>query len=527
VRIEPSVPFAASRLWAWQRAYFETRGLDAWRLGEVPHYVAANPTVAHAFADLLIGLALDERRLRGGEREPIFICELGAGSGRFAFHLLARLEILCARANLDLTDFRYVLTDITPANRAFWRAHPKFERYFENGVLDAAAFDVMAPGPLALDLAGAGIATGELGAPLVVVANYLFDSVPGDLFVFDEGKSRPCGLALDFEDEAEAIDLQDPAELLAHVRLSYQIGKPGAAYPEPWLQAIVDRHAEEIARSCVLIPAQALRCLAYLRTLSRRGMMLLSVDMGLHSPEALDGRDPPRLNRHGSVSMPVNYWAIRLWCENAGGLALAPSHPHRSIAVACCLLTREPPAYRETLAAFARSVEEVGPDAFFTISRHARKRIGEMSLAEILAYLRLSHFDAHLFAAWLPRLMELAPECEIGAKAELAEAAERVWDGYFPIGEAFDLAEGLAALLYQLDAFAPALELFAISAAIYGDHSGKRFNRAACLAGLGCDEEALALLESVLAHDPGNAAAAALRESLVADAAMDSEAEAD
>jgi len=525
VRIEHPVPFAASRLWAWQRAYFETRGLDAWRLGEVPHYVAANPTVAHAFADLLVGLALDERRLRGARRDPIVVCELGAGSGRFAFHLLGRLEVLCTRVNLPVTAFRYVLTDITPDNRAFWRAHPKFERHFESGVLDAAAFDVTAPGPMALDRAGARIAPGELGAPLVVVANYLFDSVPQDLFVFDHGVGRPCRLALDLDD-SEAIDAADPAELLANVRLSYDVEEPGAAYPEPWLQAIVERHADEIERSCVLMPAQALRCLAYLRTLSRRGLMLLSVDMGQHTPEALDGRDPPRPNRHGSVSLQVNYWAIRLWCENAGGLALAPSHPHRSIAAACCLLTDEPLAYRETLGAFARSVEEVGPDAFFTISCHARKRVEELSLEEILAYLRLSHFDAHLFAAWLPRLMDLAPECDLFARAELAEAAERVWDGYYPIGEPLDLAAGLAALLYQLDAFAPALQLFAISAAIYGDHTGKRFNRAACLAGLGCDEEALALLESVLAHDPDNAAAAALRESLAV-APMDSEAERD
>jgi hypothetical protein len=114
-------------------------------------------------------------------------------------------------------------------------------------------------------------------------------------------------------------------------------------------------------------------------------------------------------------------------------------------------------------------------------------------------------------------LAELAPEFDAEAREEVAKAALLVWDGYFPIGEPFDLPEGLAALLYELDAFAPAFELFAISAAIYGDHTGKRFNRAACLAGLGRDAEALALLNSVLRHDPSNAAAAALRENLAVD----------
>ena len=106
--------------------------------------------------------------------------------------------------------------------------------------------------------------------------------------------------------------------------------------------------------------------------------------------------------------MSVNYHAFVRMCERGGGVALLPAHGHRSIDVVGLVMVPDAGRFAETRRAYRHHVEEFGPDGFFTVSRHARAHIPQMSVDDILAYLRLSHHDSHLLARFLPRLMELA-----------------------------------------------------------------------------------------------------------------------
>jgi hypothetical protein len=183
-------PFAQSMLWDLQRRYFAERGVDAWRQGEVPHYVTSNPRMADSYAQIVLAFLRDRQRLAGADEpaaEPLYICELGAGSGRFAFHFLTRLVRLCEQAGVPVGAFRYVLTDQAQANVRFWREHARFQAFFAAGLLDVAEFDISQSGDIALQMGKVSIGPGSLARPLVVVANYVFDSIPQDLFYVDAG----------------------------------------------------------------------------------------------------------------------------------------------------------------------------------------------------------------------------------------------------------------------------------------------------------------------------------------------------
>src|SRR5690554_4488577 len=125
-----------SPIWRMQRQYFEQQGMRAWMEGEVPSYITNNPVLAEAYAELVFGFMRDWARNGGDVTKPIYVLELGAGSGRFAFYLLKALSFLCQRTTEKLPRFCYIISDLSSSNVEFGIAHERLTPYVEQGMLD-------------------------------------------------------------------------------------------------------------------------------------------------------------------------------------------------------------------------------------------------------------------------------------------------------------------------------------------------------------------------------------------------------
>jgi hypothetical protein len=516
VRLEERAPLGRSLIWSLQAQYFAERGAEAWRSGEVPQYVTTNVHIANAYAEMVLAFRRDLERLApaAAAREPLTICELGAGSGRFAFHFLEQLCRLCSERGSSPGRFRYLLTDSAAANLAWWRSHPSFARHFETGLLDVATFDLMRPSALAPERSGRTIGLGDLGLPLVGIANYVLDSVPQDVFRFRRGGAAQSVVSL----EAEAgVDLNDAPGLLAALQVTHEeAGLLAPPFDEPEYRELFDCYRRSIADSWVPFPADALRGLSGLASLSRQGLFLLSADRGAYDLETLEGRRDPGLARHGSVSLPVNYHALAHLCEQGGGEALLPERAPHSIVVVGLLMVPAAGEYGETRDAYRRQVQDFGPDDFFALTRDILPQIPELSARAIIDHVQASLYDAVQFGRALPRLIELAHDMDDDMRARLREIADAVWTSYFPLGEACDLANDIGRLLYAMNDYAGALAYFERGIALYGADTGTLYNMACCRHLLGQDAEAAAMLDRVVRHDPRNEDAKALREVCVA-----------
>jgi hypothetical protein len=90
-----------------------------------------------ATAEELLAFRLDGLR-RDAAAAPLLICGLGAGSGRFSYHLLLQLLVLCERGGLDPAGFRCVLSDCCASNLQAWARHPRLQRFLGCGLADRA-----------------------------------------------------------------------------------------------------------------------------------------------------------------------------------------------------------------------------------------------------------------------------------------------------------------------------------------------------------------------------------------------------
>jgi hypothetical protein len=505
-QLEEKQIFSLSVLWDLQRKYFEEKGFEAWRQGEVPHYVTTNPRIANSYAEMVFALYTDTVS-EGGipEGEPYYILEIGGGSGRFAYYLFSRLLWLCDQSGLPHNTFRFVLSDFTQSNANFWRTHPCFQTFFTEGLMDIAIFDATQKQDIHLQLSGITLQPGKLMRPLTVVANYLFDSIPQELFYCKNQQVRPCLVSLSVkEDPAQ----KTAGELLEQLLISYNYGDASLDYyQEAYLQDILTFYRQYFDDAYIFFPVSGIECIKHLSSLSQKGMMLLTADKGEHLLERTSYDAAPGLVKHGSFSLTVNYHALRMYCEASAGISMFPEHVHGSINTGCLLFMPDALKQRSVAIAYRKFVAESGPDDYYTVYRFLQENIEAMPFKTILSSIRMSLFDSYQLSYYMPRLMVLATEITIDDKIDLVNLINKCWENYYPLGEQADLANRIALLMYEIDVYDWALHYFRLSAGIYGNDTGTLFNMAACYEQLSELDNCTALLKKILQHDPANNAA--------------------
>src|SRR6202034_2474419 len=86
---------SCSKLWELQLAAYTQFGPSAWFGKHVPFYVTSNPLIAQQYAQTVIGYLRDCASNAAispiNVEEPVYIFDLGAGTGRFAYLFLKSL----------------------------------------------------------------------------------------------------------------------------------------------------------------------------------------------------------------------------------------------------------------------------------------------------------------------------------------------------------------------------------------------------------------------------------------------------
>ena len=481
-----------SPLWRMQREYFEAAGARAWIDNIVPSYITTNACIAARYASVALARMQD---CFGGDRQakPFQIVELGAGSGRFAYGFLRHFLPHCAR-DFPHVRVRYVLTDASASVLAGCRTHPGFQEFTREGVLTFAVFD-----PLASEAAPSF----EIGADsCFVIANYVFDGLPFDVFEVRDGEPRR--MLARVVDEAKS-----PSPPLATVRLEYTAGQSGPQYPGVVWNSTLEHCAAQIRSGYLSLPVGALRCIDNLRRWCEDRLMLLVADKGpvefSASVGATADAEPPQPKFHGSVSFDVDFRLLLDSLRRAGGRVYA-SGPDSHLVIAACEFS---PAARargevtdtyENIAAsrsfvfeiFRGSIMHDGPQKFFQLKRRFEERRPVLDADGLREWLRAACGDpVALNLAYSDALLaNLAREISEQNTQESTEARRQslrdtllsVEALFFPLGgdAEEDTFFSLGNLFGVLGFYADAARCFESSLAVYGEDRNTAANLAEC-----------------------------------------------
>jgi hypothetical protein len=516
--LEGPVPLSQSMVWRLQRTFYGDQGIAAWSRSHVPQAVTTSPIIARAYARIALGFWRDMQSALDPS-QPIYVVELGAGSGRFAYRFLKALTALLEDIPEPHPRFVYVMTDASSSVVEFWRDNPRLRPFVDAGTLDFAHFDLVALGPLTLLNTGVTLRNGEVANPVVLIANYLFDSIPQDAFTIKSGQLF-AGL-VSISASTPDLDLRAP-DSKVKIAISFAtdtVAIDGATMTDPVLHQILEGYRQRLDDTTLLIPSAAMAGVRFFQQLAGRRALCLIGDFGDTREQDLRGHGPPGFGAGGGLWLPVNFHALGEYALGLGGRARHPRNRHVALNISMLLFGLPGTAFSEAELAYEDTIDRHGPDELSVLSRALAEHLPTLKLEAVLALLRTTGWDSDYVVRCVPFLIEALPTAEERLRQELLDSIQLAWEQYYPIGEPDDLPFGLGVLLHTLERYPAALEFFERSVRQFGEDPRTTLNMALTLYRLQRLPETLQWLDRTLALDPANEYAQSMRPSVAAELA--------
>ncbi|HEY9731892.1 MAG TPA: hypothetical protein V6C89_08270 [Drouetiella sp.] len=461
-----------SLLWTLQEEYYANKSLKAWE--RVPFYSTSRMMFVGAIAELVSKFLLDLGQDLNFA-EPVYILELGGGSGCFAYRFINQLkELLADFEQFKSLRFQYILSDFAKANVDAHLRNLRIRPLIDSGELEVAVYDPQISNTVKLEVSGQTLCRGKLKNPLLIIANYFFDTIKQDAFRIIDGVLKETQIALYREmsggesspelDEGSSPELDggsspepegesSPRVSIQEIKMSETYADIGLPYyNDPYLDSILAFYQNNLADSSVIFPIGAMRSLANLSDLADGKLAAFVSDKGFASLDSKQvlGLRTQEFAEHGAFSFDVNFDSIKRYVENKGGAALIESGDHSSLGF---IFATTWPAKAELAKQFFRqslqkrdvcnasyNLEEFT----FVGCEHGRNFVRPY-LTNFVSIVQSSNFDPFIFDGAFARLFEgLVPELtemDSEQEREVTELLRETFNNIFNVANDYcDLA---------------------------------------------------------------------------------------
>lgn len=478
--LEKEKRLSDSILWQLQYNAYTQFGPKAWSQKGVPFYVTSNPYTANSYAQVVYGYLKDNSL---NINEPLYLLDLGAGTGRFAYLFLKEFSQLIKNSPLEELSFRYVMTDIVSENFSFWLDHPLLKEYIDQGILDYCYYHhSQTEDAIHLEISKNTI-SGDGKNPLVLIANYFFDTIPQDLFRVKDGSLEEGYISL-YTSEKYA-DNQDP-EIINDLTWEYTfvpVDHIDSLYKDtPNYRELLLLYQQNVQNATFLFPIGALQTLDYFKKLSNNNMLLLAGDQGVVTIEQIQ-EWAPKLSLHGSFSIAVSYHTLASYFEENYGQYFLSTMPDPAFVIIAGVLSPSKNLLYETEYAFKNFIDAFEPQDYWRFGGELEKC--PISLEAILLLVKLGRFDPMNVYGFYNNIRKELPFASHDLKERLSHLLHQVAKNFFPVApEDGAFLANIGVLFFEMKKYRQALDYFRQAQVYEGSKEYLLSNINACLSKL-------------------------------------------
>ncbi len=467
--LEPFGPLSASTIWRRLAEVYARGGQNIWE--HVPAAVTGNAFVGDTFAAALEAWLLDQGDAVD-TREPLYVLELGAGTGMFSHPFVNAITRRRARGTFPHPRVVLVLCDQAGMRFDEWANDNVLATHVRAGVLDFATMAVSADGKLGpIVTKHSGVRLENFANPLVVIANYFFDSIPSDAFRMRAGRI--------YEARTRFVCTSQEPGFAGFVNEEELVEAGLAYYSDPLLDGVLGSYARDYAETSMLMPIAGIRCVDALQALARGRMLLLALDKGITRGASMKGWFAQPFVAHDNVfSYPVNFDAMRRWFDLKGGSALCSTDDDRALVAFAGTLPGSA-ASIHLRRHFADEIDSV--DAFNAFNSLAQgihelpkltKATGVEALLDILARMRA---DPDAFAAIMYRTIDVIASADSAVRSRALRLAHAAKENFYSPRFHNDVYYWSGRLHYALRDLDAAERDFEASVSTFGKRSHAQF----------------------------------------------------
>ena len=494
-------------LWRLQRDFYANSGVKAW-LGTVPYYITSNPIIAHGYAMVISGLIRDLlRRQEYDTSQKLYIIELGTGHGRFSFYMLKQLQLLRDIFDPLGVSFQYIMSDFAKSNIEFWSSHPQIKPLLEDGMLDFAQFDAEHDTQIHLIHSNNIFGINSLNNPLVVIANYFFDSIPHDSYHVDAGKFYEALPRV--TTSSRNIKNKKPIDTSKiNIDFDYVETDPSCYYDDPHLNAVLKYYQETLKKpSTPLVPYAGIQCINRLKKISNNKLLLITSDKAYSYLHEIDGLKNPGAYANGGFFPMVNFHCMHEYFTRAGAQSIVQSY--RKGLKTCAVLIGLPKLddeLPETRLAIKEHIEDLSPVDAFNIYREFKKNKKSVELASLASLFQFCHWDPHVFNFFHGRVIETIANADETLRRLFDSGLKKIIQNYYYMPNNQNIPFEVGLVFHTMNNHQQAINHYLLSIDYFGKHFSVLYNCALCYYLLDQPQEALTLFTESLTFEDSDKA---------------------